>query len=395
MENSTELEFIRHVVDDPAAKAEVRRRRLAAQDAGLHHYEHVDQISGPAYEPDQADGLVTYAVSANKKSAGVTPIPLWVTFPEFVEIWKDPLIVENKDDGVLFTGALFHGEELYRTQYGHRTNRCRRSTKNLRYVTIIGFDYDEGDVDLPTLLERLQQLGLQAFVYTTFSHTTGKPKLRILIPLRRPVDVSNLEQRMRWRLIYEAVALLIGAGAADPSCKDANRLFYPPMHKAGAPFECAYIDGAPLDADAVKVAPPAPSRVNKARPAAPDPVARKVVPRTSPRPFVADAEPRMAEVVAALKCIPACCSRKEWLTVLFALQAEWSDDAFDLFEAWSETCPEKFDEQDLSASWDATDPDGGTTMGSFWWLAQEYGFDREDYSRQRADALRKRLKKGQ
>jgi hypothetical protein len=102
----------------------------------------------------------------------------------------------------------------------------------------------------------------------------------------------------------------------------------------------------------------------------------------------------MSEVVAALQCIPACCSRKEWLTILFALHSEWSDDAFEMFEAWSQTCPEKFDEQDLTASWDGADPDGGTAMGSFWRLAQQYDFDRDDYHRQLGDALRKQLSKG-
>jgi hypothetical protein len=354
--SSTGVTLIRHVTHDPASELEVRRRRIAAQDAGRYYFEHLDRIGGPSYEADQADGLVTYALSSNKRAAGVTPIPLWLSFEEFVDMWREPLVIKSKDDGPLFSAALFHGEELYRTQDGVGTGRCRRAAMNLRRVTIIGFDYDEGDVDLQATCQRLRGLGLQAFVYTTFSHTPEKPKLRILIPLRRPIEVVDQEQRARWRLGYEAVADMIGAGIADPSCKDPNRLFYPPMHKAGAPFHCEHIDGLPLDFDSIEVSElvePAPPAGGKAIVVGGDsPVVRP------PRAYAGRTHASMSEVVAALQCIPACCSRKEWLTILFALHSEWSDDAFEMFEAWSQTCPEKFDEQDLTASWDGADPDG-------------------------------------
>jgi hypothetical protein len=173
------------------------------------------------------------------------------------------------------------------------------------------------------------------------------------------------------------------------------------MHKTGGLFQCEYVPGAPLDVDAIEVSEPAillsHARVESAK-ADVSGVMQRSHPSKLFRPRHASAgntKTRMSEVEAALQCIPACCSREEWLTILFALQSEWSDDAFEMFEAWSKTCPDKFDEQDLNVSWDGADLDGGVTMGSFWRLAQEYDFDRDDYHRQIGDALRKRLQNGE
>ena len=353
---------------------EMARRHRDALDNGQHYFEHSNRISGPSISDCTFDAAIAVAFAVNVRRPGVNPFEHCLTWPEFVEVIRKPRIIADKVQGHLFSCCVYDGPELYEVWYGGQpTRRVRRAAKNLRWATLMAFDYDNGDVDFALICQRLRELGLTAFVYTTHSHSEEITKLRVLIPLRRPADVSDIEKRQHWRSAYHAIAEMIGVGTIDVHCTDPNRLSYPPMHKDGAPFLSEFIDGEPLDFDEIKV-----------------PVRERPLQRL--RTGVSQTD--QAEVASALEVIPASCSRKEWLTVLFALQSEWGDDAFEMFDAWSQSYPDKYCEKDLIASWDAADPDGGVTMGSFWRLAEQYGFDRRQYGVQLADALRKRFRLG-
>ena len=318
-------------------------------------------INATPWTEDDGEAAVSFVFSTHTKAAFVTPFDGggWMPFEMFAENWwTTPPIVPDK--ACLFTNSLlcfttFSAPEV-RGHYG--TSGVARKSHYARQTSGMGFDYDRGDMDIVKAAERLQALNLEALAYTTWSHSAEKPKLRILLPLKRPADVSTEHGRIRWRVRYLAVAALIG-GTIDSSCSDVVRYFYGPRKRAhDAPFERRYISGAALDYEEI-VTPP-------------------VVERPPPPPRDPSAVPtNMRKVAAALKVIPAD-DYHDWTRVLWAIRREYegtpqADDARLLAEEWSRTS-DKFTEDGFENYWSAEPRDDGpvATLGTVFYLAAQH-----------------------
>ncbi|MEM8971986.1 MAG: PriCT-2 domain-containing protein [Pseudomonadota bacterium] len=301
-------------------------------------------------------------MAAHTKSRGVKPFAMPLRFEWFAELMtSEPLVVDRKDDGKLFTGCGYTGFELVRIVEHNAANDIAtgclsRAYSNVSYATMKTFDYDSGDVTFPALVSRLEELGHECLIYETFSNTPDHPRLRLVMPLAVPVVMPDHQARSLWKAKYCAVAKQLG-GTIDRACSDPNRLSYVPMHQPGQTIRFKYIAAKPLDYNAIEVEP------------------LKV--RKPSKRVQFDEDTDLGEVQAALEHISADCGRDEWLSVIFALHSEFGDDARDLAEQWSGTCPERFDEADFHRSWDGADPDRGTTIATLWYLAQQNGFRRK------------------
>jgi P4 family phage/plasmid primase-like protien len=79
------------------------------------------------------------------------------------------------------------------------------------------------------------------------------------------------------------------------------------------------------------------------------------------------------EVLDALKCIPAD-NRDIWLKVGMALHSMNDDTLLEVWDQWSQTCVEKYKENECSALWSGFDARGGITDATLTGLAWRHGW---------------------
>ena len=87
--------------------------------------------------------------------------------------------------------------------------------------------------------------GNAACVHSTHKHTADQPRLRILIPLDRPVSPDEYEP------IARRLASNINPEAVDPTCFKLHQLMYWPSHPKDITPVFEYIDAAWISADGV------------------------------------------------------------------------------------------------------------------------------------------------
>ena len=83
------------------------------------------------------------------------------------------------------------------------------------------------DVDAGTPVEDVEHIlgGYTYLIHSSYSHTTEKPKYRVILPLAEPVDASA------WRGVWDRINHWLG-GINDASTKDPARIYYlPSCHK--------------------------------------------------------------------------------------------------------------------------------------------------------------------
>jgi P4 family phage/plasmid primase-like protien len=135
---------------------------------------------------------------------------LRLSWPEIRDYFsKPPVETEEKGTNGWYCFAS------YRNKHRHGDNFLQRFCITLDYDRISSFDYDE-------VLEDLESY--EHIAYTTWSHTPEKPRLRVILPLSRPVDPIEFE------LISRHIADQLGAGidlTARESHKPAQFMFLP------------------------------------------------------------------------------------------------------------------------------------------------------------------------
>lgn len=119
------------------------------------------------------------------------------------------------------------------------SNRRRRETVENR--SLITLDMDEG---VEGISETIQMLfDFSYCIYSTHKHTPKKPRLRILMPLSRPVTPEE----------YQAAARMtagdIGMEYFDPTTFEPSRLMYWPSTSRDGVYEFKYNDGKWLNPD--------------------------------------------------------------------------------------------------------------------------------------------------
>ena len=109
------------------------------------------------------------------------------------------------------------------------------------------------DVDhaTPEFVEELQdRLGFLCAVYSTHGHTPKAPRLRIVAPFRRDVSADE------YAAISRFLAADIGIDMFDECSFLPNQLMYWPTCPANGEYLCKFLDGNPIDPDAVLSAHP-------------------------------------------------------------------------------------------------------------------------------------------
>lgn len=119
-----------------------------------------------------------------------------------------------------------------------------RKAPNIEEVTLITFDFDEGDITFDELKLKLKELRVECIVHTTYSHSKKVAKLRAFILPDKPIRndhksiVSNVRDYFKSKLGAEI----------DKSCENPAQIFYPPSCPPGAEkyFCFAHVTGKPL-----------------------------------------------------------------------------------------------------------------------------------------------------
>lgn len=119
----------------------------------------------------------------------------------------------------------------------------RRKKGSILHRQLITLDMDagvQGIWDDFTLFN-----GCAAAIYSTHKHTPDRPRLRLLIPLDRPVEADE----------YQAISRMIAGDlnieAFDPTTFEPERLMYWPSTSKDGVYQFDYQDGPWLSADAV------------------------------------------------------------------------------------------------------------------------------------------------
>ena len=149
------------------------------------------------------------------------------TMTEYLALTKDEQ-GDRKDVGGFVGGAVRDGKR----KKGFVENRC-----------LLTLDIDYG---IPGLLEEIEYLhGFNCCLYSTRKHTEEHPRLRLVVPLKRPVDAEEYEA------VARKIASDVGIDLFDDSTYQAERLMYWPSTCKGAEFVHKVIEGDMVDPDEV------------------------------------------------------------------------------------------------------------------------------------------------
>lgn len=119
----------------------------------------------------------------------------------------------------------------------------RRKRDTLEHRTLLTLDADFAEPDLLDTFELTY--GNAVAVYPTHKHTPDKPRLRLVLPLSRPVSAEEYEA------VGRRVAGDLGMDQFDDTTYQAVRLMFYPSTSADGEFQPEYRDGPWLDPDAV------------------------------------------------------------------------------------------------------------------------------------------------
>ena len=118
------------------------------------------------------------------------------------------------------------------------TVRGRRKKASVSDRSLITLD---ADFATPALLEAWRARGLAGCVYSTHSHTADAPRLRLVVPLLRPIPADQYEP------IARRVASWVGMDQFDDTTYQATRLMYWPSAPKDGDYLYEAFDGPALD----------------------------------------------------------------------------------------------------------------------------------------------------
>lgn len=141
---------------------------------------------------------------ANTKNPRVLSKDLtWEEITEKLKVFD----IRDDKDGALYAFVRFNPEH--------------RADKNVLAISAIVFDFDKGNPE-PSEWE-IGFKGIGYFWHTTFSHTQDEPKLRLIIPLSRPVTPDEY-----YHIFDVLYAHLGNPTELDLSCRSLSRAYFAP-----------------------------------------------------------------------------------------------------------------------------------------------------------------------
>lgn len=149
------------------------------------------------------------------------------TYAEYVAMAKSEQD-QRKDVGGFVGGTLKNG---------------RRKAENVTWRQVVTLDADFAQGDLLASVEIL--LGCSCVVYSTHKHSPEKPRLRLVLPLQRPVTPDE------YQAISRRIAADLGIDFFDDTTYQPHRLMYWPSTSADGEFVFRYLDDPWLSPDEV------------------------------------------------------------------------------------------------------------------------------------------------
>jgi hypothetical protein len=125
------------------------------------------------------------------------------------------------------------------------TRGSLRHNKNVISLSGVEVDYDSEAVSLDEAAAKLSEAGIEAFFYTSPSHTEETPRWRILLPFQDEYQASMEEMDLYRKNAIDRIEAVLGFQVANES-KTLSQSFY-----YGRVENCAYrtnqVDGACID----------------------------------------------------------------------------------------------------------------------------------------------------
>lgn len=130
-----------------------------------------------------------------------------------------------------------------------REGTTSRKDENVTELSMFVCDIDHatGEQALAAM-ELVVERGLAAIIYSTWRHAEDPWRLRICVPLSRPVPASE------WRAFWERANKLF-LNLCDKKCKNPSRIFFGPFAPVGTEEQNFYevVEGTTLDVDSLGV----------------------------------------------------------------------------------------------------------------------------------------------
>lgn len=165
--------------------------------------------------------------SSRRSPRGRTKTGTWKGFVE--NILGKPLVMEAKERLPGWSPATFKGN--------------RRAKDRVIDVHALVLDYDAGDTSLKDVARIFK--GNLGAVHTTFSHTPRHPRLRLILPLSRPVNAAEYDQL--WQYAQQRCLPHV----VDAAARDASRFWFLPANRPGGVHELRALKGEPSARDLV------------------------------------------------------------------------------------------------------------------------------------------------
>ena len=122
---------------------------------------------------------------------------------------------------------------------GVREDESRGREANVRWRTLATIDYDTLALGIDDVEFALQlSLDCTFLAYSTFRHTPDAPRVRLCVPLERPVGEAE------YRVIVDDIVRTVGLGAPDKCSYVMNQLMFLPSHRPGVEPWSLRNDGA-------------------------------------------------------------------------------------------------------------------------------------------------------
>lgn len=125
--------------------------------------------------------MVTMRITKFSDKTDPTPHGMELSWPELVDMLKEPAVYQSINGMPLLKMATFTGN---------------RSNETMATISGIEGDYDGQVVQPKAAYECLASVGIKAFIYTTRRSTLSKPRWRVLCPLSEELDASERTRLM-------------------------------------------------------------------------------------------------------------------------------------------------------------------------------------------------------
>jgi hypothetical protein len=141
---------------------------------------------------------------------------------EFIQIFLKRGVKTGNKDGTGIVGATFKPG-------------TRLEQRNVEWVTALILDVDgkfkrNGEVVMEPVDPDwfIGQLPFRGIAHTSYNHTPTHPKFRVILPLEKPISMT--EHRRLWYWVFHKRVDM----KCDPACKNADRMFFLPRAPQGA-----------------------------------------------------------------------------------------------------------------------------------------------------------------